>query len=75
MLRYRGPKLVKAGFIGAFLIVLSLLWGLRPTSFCPWRHRSVTRRCSPRSRPRPSRGNAVTVSGMKVGSVSGRLVA
>jgi phospholipid/cholesterol/gamma-HCH transport system substrate-binding protein len=69
MLRYRGGGLFKAGFIGAVLIVLVILVGLSP-------ERLLSMATSVRYQALFSEagglapGNPVTVSGMKVGSVS-----
>ena len=48
MLKYRGAGLIKAGFIGAVLIVLVILVGLSPDRLSRWRQRSDTRRCFPK---------------------------
>ncbi len=69
MLRYRGTGLIKAGFIGAVLIVLLILVGLSPD-------RIVSLATAVRYQALFSEagglavGNAVTVSGIKVGTVS-----
>ena len=36
MLKYRGPRLIKPGFIGAVLIVLIVAVGLRPEQLVSW---------------------------------------
>ena len=69
MLKYRGTGLIKAGFIGAVLIVLLILVGLSPD-------RIVSLATAVRYQALFSEagglavGNAVTVSGIKVGTVS-----
>jgi phospholipid/cholesterol/gamma-HCH transport system substrate-binding protein len=69
MLKYRGTGLIKAGFIGAVLIVLIILVGLSPD-------RIVALATAVRYQALFSEagglavGNAVTVSGIKVGTVS-----
>lgn len=69
MLKYRGPQLVRAGFIGAVLMVLVIAVGLQPKTL--WslatavRYRAVFTDASGLAS-----GNPVTVSGMKVGTVS-----
>src|ERR1700720_3885670 len=69
MLKYRGTGLIKAGFIGAVLIVLIILVGLSPD-------RLVSLATAVRYQALFSEagglavGNAVTVSGIKVGTVS-----
>jgi phospholipid/cholesterol/gamma-HCH transport system substrate-binding protein len=69
MLKYRGVGLIKAGFIGATLIVLTILVGLQPD-------RLVSLVTAVRYQGLFSEagglavGNDVTVSGIKVGTVS-----
>jgi phospholipid/cholesterol/gamma-HCH transport system substrate-binding protein len=69
MLRYRGVGLIKAGFIGAVLIVLVILVGLSPDRFISWatmvRYQALFSEAGGLAV-----GNAVTVSGVKVGTVS-----
>ena len=69
MLKYRGAGLVKAGLIGAVLIALVILVGLSPDRFVSWatmvRYRALFTEAGGLAT-----GNPVTVSGMKVGSVS-----
>lgn len=69
MLKYRGAHLVKAGFVGAILIVLVILVGLAPDRLTSWatavRYKAVFSEAGGLGP-----GNAVTVSGIKVGSVS-----
>lgn len=69
MLKYRGAGLIKAGFIGAVLIVLVILVGLSPdrlTSLAT----SVRYQAVFSEAGGLAAGNDVTVSGIKVGSVS-----
>jgi phospholipid/cholesterol/gamma-HCH transport system substrate-binding protein len=69
MLKYRGTALIKAGFIGAVLIVLVILVGLSPD-------RLVSLATAVKYQAKFSEagglapGNSVTVSGIKVGAVS-----
>jgi phospholipid/cholesterol/gamma-HCH transport system substrate-binding protein len=69
MTKYRGVQLIRAGFIGFVLIVLVIVVGLQPQSLWSWatavRYRAVFADASGLAT-----GNPVTVSGMKVGSVS-----
>jgi phospholipid/cholesterol/gamma-HCH transport system substrate-binding protein len=69
MLKYRGFGLVKAGLIGAALIVLVILVGLSPDRFITWatmvRYQALFSEAGG-----IATGNPVTVSGMKVGTVS-----
>jgi phospholipid/cholesterol/gamma-HCH transport system substrate-binding protein len=69
MLKYRGPQLLRAGFIGAVLIVLTIAVGLAPERLSSWatsvRYHAVFTDASGLAS-----GNPVTVSGMKVGMVS-----
>ncbi|MCV7103666.1 MCE family protein [Mycobacterium palustre] len=69
MLRYRGTGLVKAGLIGAILIVLIILVGLSPDRFITWatmvRYQALFSEAGGLAT-----GNPVTVSGIKVGTVS-----
>jgi phospholipid/cholesterol/gamma-HCH transport system substrate-binding protein len=69
MLRYRGVGLVKAGFIGAVLIALTIMVGLSPDRFVQWatmvRYQALFSEAGGLAT-----GNPVTVSGMKVGTVS-----
>ncbi len=69
MLRYRGTGLVKAGLVGAVLIVLVILVGLSPDRFVTWatmvRYQALFSEAGGLAT-----GNPVTVSGMKVGTVS-----
>ena len=69
MLKYRGRGLVKAGFIGVVLIALVIAVGLAPDRLLSWatsvRYQAVFTEAGGLTA-----GNAVTVSGLKVGSVS-----
>jgi phospholipid/cholesterol/gamma-HCH transport system substrate-binding protein len=69
MLKYRGAQLIKAGFIGAALIVMVILVGLSPDRFIAWatmvRYQAVFTEAGGLAV-----GNPVIVSGMKVGTVS-----
>jgi len=69
MLRYRGGRLIRAGFIGAVLIVLVILVGLAPDRFVSWatmvRYQALFSEAGG-----VAVGNPVTVSGVKVGTVS-----
>ncbi|HYB38584.1 MAG TPA: MCE family protein [Mycobacterium sp.] len=70
MLKYHGAGLIRAGFIGVVLAVLVILVGLSPQQL-------ISRATSVRYQALFSEagglavGNAVTVSGVKVGTVSG----
>jgi phospholipid/cholesterol/gamma-HCH transport system substrate-binding protein len=69
MLKYRAKNLARVGFIGAVLIVLVILVGLQPERLSSWatalRYQALFTDASG-----ISEGNAVTISGVKVGSVS-----
>ena len=69
MLKYRGAGLVKAGFIGVVLIVMVILVGLSPDRLISWatmvRYQALFSEAGGLAA-----GNPVTVSGMKVGTVS-----
>jgi len=69
MLKYRGAGLIKAGFIGAVLITLTILVGLSPDRFVTWatmvRYQALFTEAGGLAP-----GNPVTVSGIKVGTVS-----
>jgi phospholipid/cholesterol/gamma-HCH transport system substrate-binding protein len=69
MLRYRGSGLIKAGFIGAVLIVLIILVGLSPDRLVSMAT-SVRYQALFTEAGGLAPGNPVTVSGIKVGSVS-----
>src|SRR6516162_2140002 len=69
MLKYHGLGLIKAGFIGAVLIALVILVGLAPERLIAWatmvRYQALFSEAGGLAA-----GNPVTVSGMKVGTVS-----
>ncbi|WP_101947462.1 MCE family protein [Mycobacterium sp. 3519A] len=69
MLKYRGSSLVRAGFIGVVLIALVIIVGLRPEQLWSMatsiRHQAMFTEAGGLSA-----GNAVKVSGVKVGTVS-----
>ncbi len=69
MLKYRGVGLVKAGLIGVALITMVILVGLSPDRFITWatmvRYQALFTEAGGLAK-----GNPVTVSGMKVGTVS-----
>lgn len=69
MLKYRGSALVKAGLIGVALAVMVILVGLSPDRFITWatmvRYQALFSEAGGLAT-----GNPVTVSGLKVGSVS-----
>ena len=69
MLRYHAPQLVRAGFLGAVLIVLVILVGLAPQQL--WSMATSIRYQALFSEAGGlAGGNDVTVSGVKVGRVS-----
>jgi phospholipid/cholesterol/gamma-HCH transport system substrate-binding protein len=69
MLRYRGSQLVRAGIIGVVLIILVIAIGLQPERLLQWatslRYQALFSEAGGLAA-----GNDVTVSGIKVGSVS-----
>lgn len=69
MLRYRGTQLIRAGFIGVVLIILVIAIGLQPERLLQWataiRYQALFSEAGGLIV-----GNDVTVSGIKVGSVS-----
>ncbi|WP_102142331.1 MCE family protein [Mycobacterium hubeiense] len=69
MLKYRGSQLVRAGFIGVVLIILVIAVGLQPERLLQWatalRYQALFTEAGG-----VTVGNDVTVSGIKVGSVS-----
>ncbi|MCV7281131.1 MCE family protein [Mycolicibacterium flavescens] len=69
MLKYRGAQLMRAGFIGVVLIVLVITVGLQPERLLSWatslRYQALFTEAGG-----ITVGNDVTVSGIKVGSVS-----
>jgi phospholipid/cholesterol/gamma-HCH transport system substrate-binding protein len=69
MLKYRGTNLIRAGFIGVVLIVLVIAVGLQPERLLQWAT-SVRYSALFKEAGGLAVGNAVTISGIKVGSVS-----
>lgn len=69
MLKYRGSQLARAGFIGVVLMILVIAVGLQPERLLSWatalRYQALFAEAGGLSV-----GNDVTVSGIKVGSVS-----
>ena len=69
MNRYRGNQLIRAGFIGVVLIILVIAVGLQPERLIQWatslRYQALFTEAGG-----ITTGNDVTVSGIKVGSVS-----
>jgi phospholipid/cholesterol/gamma-HCH transport system substrate-binding protein len=69
MLRYRGSNLIRAGFIGVVLIILVIAIGLQPERLVQWatslRYQALFSEAGGLAV-----GNDVTVSGIKVGTVS-----
>ncbi|MEZ0338810.1 MCE family protein [Mycobacterium sp. pV006] len=69
MLKYRGSQLARAGFIGVVLMILVIAVGLQPERLLQWataiRYQALFTEAGGLSV-----GNDVTVSGIKVGSVS-----
>lgn len=70
MLKYRDSKLIKAGFIGTVLMILVIAVGLQPERLMQWagsvRHQALFTEAGG-----IAVGNEVTVSGIKIGSVTG----
>jgi len=69
MLRYRGMKLIRTGFIGVVLVVLVILVGLSPEKLSSWTT-SVRYQALFDDAGGLAAGNDVTISGIKVGNVS-----
>ena len=69
MLKYRGSQLVRAGFIGVVLIILVIAVGLQPERLLSWAT-SVRYQALFTEAGGLTVGNDVTVSGIKVGTVS-----
>jgi phospholipid/cholesterol/gamma-HCH transport system substrate-binding protein len=69
MLKYRGSHLIRAGFMGVVLIILVIAIGLQPERLISWatalRYQAMFTEAGGLSV-----GNDVTVSGIRVGSVS-----
>ncbi|MEY8014606.1 MCE family protein [Mycobacterium servetii] len=70
MNKYRGAGLIRAGFIGAVLIMLVIAVGLNPDQLIQ-RATTVRYQALFSDAGGLAQGNDVTVSGMKVGSVTG----
>lgn len=69
MNKYRGPKLIRTGFIGVVLVILIIAVGLQPERL--WSLATAIRYQALFAEAGGlTPGNVVTVSGMKVGSVS-----
>jgi phospholipid/cholesterol/gamma-HCH transport system substrate-binding protein len=69
MLKYRGASLIKAGFVGAVLMILVILVGLAPDQLVSLAT-SVKYKALFSEAGGLTAGNPVTVSGIKVGAVS-----
>lgn len=69
MLKYRGAHLIRSGVIGVVLIVLLIAVGLQPEKLSDWAT-SVRYQARFEEAGGLSRGNDVTLAGIKVGSVS-----
>jgi phospholipid/cholesterol/gamma-HCH transport system substrate-binding protein len=69
MLKYRGPHLIRAGFIGAVVIMLVILIGLQPQQLKSLAT-TVTYAALFTEAGGLAVGNDVTISGMKVGAVA-----
>ncbi len=69
MLRYRGSQLIRAGVIGVVLIILVIAIGLQPERLVQWAT-SIRYQALFGEAGGLNIGNDVTVSGIKVGSVS-----
>ncbi|OBG13622.1 mammalian cell entry protein [Mycolicibacterium celeriflavum] len=69
MLKYRGAQLMRAGFIGVVLIILVITVGLQPERLITWATSLRYEALFTEAGGLVS-GNDVTVSGIKVGSVS-----
>ena len=69
MLKYRGTQLIRAGFIGVVLVVLVIAVGLAPERLVSWatalRYQALFAEAGGLAA-----GNDVTISGIKVGTVS-----
>jgi phospholipid/cholesterol/gamma-HCH transport system substrate-binding protein len=69
MLKYRESNLIKAGFIGAVLMILIIAVGLQPERLLQWatsiRHQALFAEAGG-----ITVGNDVTLSGIKIGSIS-----
>jgi phospholipid/cholesterol/gamma-HCH transport system substrate-binding protein len=70
MLKYRGANLIKAGIMGVILIVLVISVGLQPEKLIQWAT-SVRYQALFTEAGGIAVGNDVTMSGIKIGSVTG----
>jgi phospholipid/cholesterol/gamma-HCH transport system substrate-binding protein len=70
MLKYRGAQLIRAGFIGAVLVILIIAVGLNPDQLLQ-RATAVRYQALFADGGGLRTGNDVTISGIKVGSVTG----
>jgi len=70
MLKYRGAGLIRAGFIGVVLVALIIAVGLSPKSSRKWGQPRVRYQALFADAGGIATGNDVTVSGIKVGSVT-----
>ena len=70
MIKYRGSHLIRAGFIGVVLIMLVIAIGLQPERLGQWattiRYQALFTEAGGLTK-----GNDVTFSGIKVGTVDG----
>ncbi|MGV0870788.1 MCE family protein [Mycolicibacterium sp. XJ879] len=69
MLKYRGRQLVRVGLLGTVLVVLVIAVGLAPERLLSWAT-SIRYQAQFTDAGGITAGNEVTISGMKVGSVS-----
>ncbi len=69
MLRYRGPQLIRAGFIGVVVVVLIIAIGLKPKQLLSLAT-SIRYQALFSDAGGIAPANAVTLSGMKIGTVS-----
>ncbi len=69
MLRYRGPQLIRAGFIGVVVVVLIIAIGLKPKQLLSLAT-SIRYQALFSDAGGLAPANAVTLSGMKIGTVS-----
>src|SRR5262245_40292701 len=69
MLKYRGTKLIRAGFLGVVLAILIIVVGLAPEKLSSWAT-TVRYQALFADAGGLIAGNDVTISGMKAGSVT-----
>ncbi|MBB3602818.1 phospholipid/cholesterol/gamma-HCH transport system substrate-binding protein [Mycolicibacterium sp. BK556] len=69
MLKYRGPQIIRAGFIGVVLVMLTIIAGLNTQALTTWAT-SVRFQALFADAGGLAVGNDVTRSGIKIGSVS-----